>query len=489
MENSEETSFFFRIREFLKHKKNVVGQVAELNKSAQDQNIQWVKPSCNCVAASCIHPWGNAFVRSRDPGSTGKIRVQDNKSMTYIPSDIPPHPDAIDYYAAMTFGHLMPEVVIMWGPSKISMEDKVQGNLATSYAVRSKEGKKSAYDPDPKSIDQCKLSVNWERPAQGNSWWESIKSEVDNFIRYGVFTIVDAKAAGDNQIFPSVITFVTKRTKDSTPENEIVDKRKTRICFGGHRCILGKDYTKIDAYAPVRTWGTIKLQLALTAMHKMKLKTFDCMAAYFQTEIDKEMYVRPPPGLMNILGRNQSDVWKLNKAMYGYPRGANLWYQKLFKYLKGYGFCPLGSSATFMMLDRGSEGRILMNVYSDDGLASTNSETLWDKFMNDFKSKFDVQEKDPDYFLGAGIIQHDSGAISLDPSKYLREVASSYDMSKSIQTKLPPPPGSKLYMPQADDPECNKGQTNLYQQMAGSVMYASLLRPDLMYYAAVSVAT
>jgi hypothetical protein len=26
-------------------------------------------------------------------------------------------------------------------------------------------------------------------------------------------------------------------------------------------------------------------------------------------------------------------------------------------------------------------------------------------------------------------------------------------------------------------------QTNLYQQMAGSVMYASLLRPDLMYYA------
>ena len=108
-------------------------------------------------------------------------------------------------------------------------------------------------------------------------------------------------------------------------------------------------------------------------MHKMNLKAFDCTAAYLQTEIDKEMYVRPPPGLMNLLGRNQSDVWKLNTAMYGYPRGANLWYQKLFKYLKGYGFRPLGSSATFMMLDRGSEGRILMNVYSDDELASTNS--------------------------------------------------------------------------------------------------------------------
>ncbi len=110
----------------------------------------------------------------------------------------------------------------------------------------------------------------------------------------------------------------------------------------------------------------------------MKLKAFDCTTAYLQTEIDKEMYVRPPPGLMSLLGRNQSDVCKLNKAMYGYPRGVNLWYQKLFKYLKEYGFRPLGSSATFMMLDRGPEGRILMNVYSDDGLASTNNETLWD---------------------------------------------------------------------------------------------------------------
>jgi hypothetical protein len=129
-----------------------------------------------------------------------------------------------------------------------------------------------------------------------------MKSEVDNFARYGVFNIVDANTAGDNRIFQSVITFV----------------------IGGHRCILGRDYTKIVAYAPAPTWGTIKLQLALTAMHKMKLKAFDCTAAYLQTEIDKEMYIRPPPGLMSLLGRNESDVWKLNKAIYGYPRGANL---------------------------------------------------------------------------------------------------------------------------------------------------------------------
>ena len=53
--------------------------------------------------------------------------------------------------------------------------------------------------------------------------------EVNNLIKYGV----DASEATNKKIFPSLINFLTKRTKDSTPENEKVDKRKTRICFGG----------------------------------------------------------------------------------------------------------------------------------------------------------------------------------------------------------------------------------------------------------------
>ena len=45
-------------------------------------------------------------------------------------------------------------------------------------------------------------------------------------------------------------------------------------------------------------------------------------------------------------------------------------------------------------------GIILLNVYSDDGLGATSSDQLWDNFMMDFKSKFDLEEKEPDYFLG-----------------------------------------------------------------------------------------
>jgi hypothetical protein len=60
-----------------------------------------------------------------------------------------------------------------------------------------------------------------------------------------------------------------------------------------------------------------------------------------------------------------------------------------------------------MMLDRRNaveesmQGIILLNLYSDDGLASIDNSTLWNKFMLDFKKAFDVVGKDPDYFRQA----------------------------------------------------------------------------------------
>ena len=54
-------------------------------------------------------------------------------------------------------------------------------------------------------------------------------------------------------------------------------------------------------------------------------------------------------------------------------------------------------------LPRDAGGIILLNLYSDDGLGSTDNSAPWDSFMVDFKVEFNVLEKDPDYFLGCTI--------------------------------------------------------------------------------------
>jgi hypothetical protein len=105
--------------------------------------------------------------------------------------------------------------------------------------------------------------------------------------------------------------------------------------------------------------------------------------------------------------------------------------------------------------------------------------------MMDFKSKFDLEEKEPDYFLGCGITQDlETGKIQLDPSKYIRETIAKYDMTDAVTSPLPMPTGTMIYMPREGETEILDAEaTNLYQQMTGSIMYCSLLRPDIMYYA------
>ena len=54
-------------------------------------------------------------------------------------------------------------------------------------------------------------------------------------------------------------------------------------------------------------------------------------------------------------------------------------------------------------------------------------------------------------------------------------------MEDAVTSPLPMPAGTKLYMDQGEP--LNDEGINLYQQMTGTVMYASLIRTELCYYA------
>jgi hypothetical protein len=141
-----------------------------------------------------------------------------------------------------------------------------------------------------------------------------------------------------------------------------------------------------------------------------------------------------------------------------------------------------------MMLDRRNadeesmQGIILLNLYSDDGLASIDNSSLCDKFMQDFKKAFDVVEKDPDYFLGCAIEwDPETGVIKLDASKYLREVIAKFDMVGAHPSPIPAPAGMRIYANESWDGD--EKFRNLYQQYCGCINYAALIRPELSYYA------
>jgi len=213
---------------------------------------------------------------------------------------------------------------------------------------------------------------------------------IDNLKKFDVFKITPlSSVTSGTKIFSIVTGYLTKRTKARNPEHEEVDKQKCRICLGGHKAIEGVHYNRIDAYAPVPTWTTIKLQLALTSWHYLELKAFDCVAAYLQAALKDPLYIYPPKGLMHELGQDPNKIWKLNKAIYGWPPSSGrIWFDKVSTWLHDYGFCTFGNSGTFMMLDQrhlpwDAVGIFLLNLYSDDGLGSTDNSALWDSLIVD----------------------------------------------------------------------------------------------------------
>jgi len=80
------------------------------------------------------------------------------------------------------------------------------------------------------------------------------------------------------------------------------------MCLGGHKAIENVYYNRIDAYGPVPTWTTIKLQLALISRHRLQLKAFDCVAAYLKANLKDPLYVYPPKGLMQELGQDPNKI-------------------------------------------------------------------------------------------------------------------------------------------------------------------------------------
>jgi len=115
---------------------------------------------------------------------------------------------------------------------------------------------------------------------------------------------------------------------------------------------------------------------------------------------------------MQEIGQDPNKIWKLNKAFYDWAPSDRILFDKVSIWLHNYGFRTLGNSGH--LHDAGSTrfagnrplyagGIIFLNLYSDDGIGSTDNSALWDSFMVDFKAVFNVLEKDPDYFLGCAI--------------------------------------------------------------------------------------
>ena len=130
-------------------------------------------------------------------------------------------------------------------------------------------------------------------------------------------------------------SFKRKRRPDGT-----LTKYKARLCCHGGQQELGVNYW--NTYAPVVSWSSIRILMALARLHNLYTKSVDFVQAFPQADVKVNIYLHNPPGVI-LSNANGETVLKLLKNLYGLKDAGLTWYEHLTKGLNDMGFVPTQS--------------------------------------------------------------------------------------------------------------------------------------------------
>src|SRR5260221_7263248 len=170
----------------------------------------------------------------------------------------------------------------------------------------------------------------WEAMAHSdaNGWVEAIMEEYNNLQQKNVF--VEVGIPQDKRVHEGCLVFSEKIGSDG----EVV-KKKVRLVAKGYTEIWGEDYW--NTYSPMLGCDSLLSLLTYTAMQDLEIHQMDAVAAYLNSDLTEEIYIRPPEGILICSGK----VWQLKKALYSLKQVGLEWYCTLQSHIKSVGYTQL----------------------------------------------------------------------------------------------------------------------------------------------------
>ena len=92
-----------------------------------------------------------------------------------------------------------------------------------------------------------------------------------------------------------------------------IDKYKARLIIKGYKQKEGLNY--FDTYSPVTRISSIRMLIAITAIHNLEIHQMDVKTAFLNGDLDEEIYMEQPEGFI-VLGQEKK-VCQLVKSLYG----------------------------------------------------------------------------------------------------------------------------------------------------------------------------
>ena len=302
---------------------------------------------------------------------------------------------------------------------------------------------------------------------------KAMKKEVDDQMANGNFTLMHrSKLPKGATVLPAV--WQMKRKRDISTRQ--VKKYKARLNIDGSKMKAGVHYEQ--TYAPVASWASVRLLLALATLHQWKTTQIDYVLAFPQAPVEKELYMKIPAGVSVGDGDPRDFVLRLHKNVYGQKQAGRVWNRYLTKKLVNeVGFVQSKVDECIFF-----KGRVMYLLYTDDSiLAGPSQKEINDVIAKIRKANLDITvEGDIKDFLGVNVTRHSDRSIELTQPHLIDKILEDLGLTRDdVRTKDTPAATSTLLARHAGAPKHECGFN--YRSIIGMLGYLETTRSDISF--------
>jgi hypothetical protein len=223
-----------------------------------------------------------------------------------------------------------------------------------------------------------------------------------------------------------------------------------------------------ETFAAVAKVKMFRTLLAVSVFFGLRMTQIDISNAFMYAELDRDMYVYPPPGYEHL------GFLKLNKSLYGLKQAPRLWYDTVTDVLrKDLGFVQTKSDACCFT---STTSRCYVLVYVDDICIFTNDEVMRKKVIDMLRAKFKLRDFDSSgIYLGLELEwSADGSRVKVHQQSYIQKLLKMFRMGDAAAASTPAQSNIKL-----SRKDINTDTKRPYRSLVGALLYTLGSRPDV----------
>lgn len=215
----------------------------------------------------------------------------------------------------------------------------------------------------------------FEEAAKFEKWRKAMEAEMKSINDNNTWELVDV---------PESVKVIGVKWVYKTKLNEKgeVDKFKARLVVKGFHQTYRVDFYEV--FAPVARWDTIRLILGLAAQEDWVVLQLNLKSTFLHGELSEDVFVEQPKRF-EVAGGSEK-VYRLKKALYGLRHAPRAWYSRMERYFARDGLKKCYCEHT-LFIKAGKEGILVLSLYVDDLIYTSNSTTMLEDFRSAMEKK------------------------------------------------------------------------------------------------------